>query len=71
MEKKFTRETPLFRDRTMYECIGYARQSSNKQISIGHQVKELKKSGCVVVFQETVSGAERIHSMRMKFISFT
>ena len=53
MEKKFIREKPLFRDRPEYKCIGYARQSTNKQISIGPQVEELKKAGCVVVFQET------------------
>ena len=48
-ETKFTREKPLFRDRPEYKCIGYARQSTNKQISIGAQVEELKKAGCVVV----------------------
>tara|TARA_Y100001968_G_scaffold1015_1_gene783 strand:- start:239 stop:430 length:192 start_codon:yes stop_codon:yes gene_type:complete len=53
-QAKFQREKPLFRDRTEYKSIGYARQSTHKQISIGAQVEELKKAGCVVVFQETV-----------------
>ncbi len=39
--------------------IGYARQSTNKQISIGAQIEELKEAGCVVVFQETVSSADK------------
>ena len=39
---KFQREKPLFRDKPEYKCIGYARQSTNKQISIGAQVEELK-----------------------------
>ena len=54
MEKKFIREKPLFRDKPAYKCIGYARQSTNKQISIGAQVDELTEAGCVVIFQETV-----------------
>ncbi len=56
---KFQREKPLFRDRPSYKSIGYARQSTSKQISIGGQVEELKKAGCVVVFQETVSSADK------------
>ncbi len=56
---KFQREKPLFRDRPEYKSIGYARQSTNKQISIGAQVEELKKAGCLVVFQETVSSANK------------
>ena len=59
MEKKFIREKPLFRDRPEYKCIGYARQSTNKQISIGAQIEELKKAGCLVVLQETVSSADK------------
>ena len=59
MGKKFTREKPLFRDRLSYKSIGYARQSTNKQISIGAQVEELKNAGCVVVFQEMVSSANQ------------
>jgi hypothetical protein len=59
MEKKFIREKPLFRDRPEYKCIGYARQSSNKQICLSAQVEELKKAGCVVVFQETVSSTDK------------
>ena len=58
-QAKFQREKPLFRDKPEYKCIGYARQSTNKQISIGAQVEELKKAGCVVVFQETVSSADK------------
>ena len=58
-QTKFQREKPLFRDKPEYKCIGYARQSTNKQISIGAQVEELKKAGCVVVFQETVSNADK------------
>ena len=58
-QTKFQRKKPLFRDRPEYKCIGYARQSTNKQISIGAQVEELKKAGCVVVFQETVSSADK------------
>ena len=56
---KFQRKKPLFRDKPEYKCIGYARQSTNKQISIGAQVEDLKKAGCVVVFQETVSSADK------------
>ena len=59
IETKFTREKPLFRDRPEYKCIGYARQSTNKQISIGAQIEELKKAGCLVVLQETVSSADK------------
>ena len=58
-QTKFQREKPLFRDRPEYKSIGYARQSTNKQISIGAQVEELKKAGCLVVFQETVSSANK------------
>merc|ERR1712224_1149816 len=32
---------------------------TNKQISISAQIEELKKAGCVVVFQETVSSADK------------
>ena len=56
---KFQREKPLFRDRPDYKSIGYARESSNKQISLGNQVAALKNAGCVVVFQETVSSASK------------
>ena len=59
MEKKFTREKPLFRDKPNYKSIGYARQSANKQISISAQVEELKNNGCFVVFEETVSNANK------------
>jgi len=59
MGKKFAREKPLFRDRPSYKSIGYARQSTSKQISIGAQVEDLKNAGCFVVFQETVSSANK------------
>ena len=58
-QTKFQREKPLFRDKPEYKCIGYARQSTNQQIFIGSQVEELKKAGCVVVFQETVLSADK------------
>ena len=58
-QSKFQREKPLFKERPEYKSIGYARQSSSKQISISAQVDELKKAGCVVVFQETVSSANK------------
>ena len=58
-QTKFQRKKPLFRDRPDYKTIGYARQSTNKQISIGAQVEELKKAGCLVVFKETVSSAKK------------
>ena len=53
------REKRLFTKRPEYKSIGYARQSSSKQISISAQVDELMKAGCVVVFQETVSTANK------------
>ena len=56
---KFHREKPLFRDRPHYKSIGYARQSTNKQISIDSQIEELRKAGCVAVFQETISIADK------------
>ena len=59
IQTNFQREKPLFRDRPEYKSIGYARQSTTNQISIGAQVEELKKAGCVVVFQETVSSANK------------
>ena len=59
MEKKFSREKPLFRDRPSYKSIEYVRQSTNKQISIGAQVAELNKAGCLIVFQETISSANK------------
>ena len=58
-QSKFQREKPLFSERPEYKSIGYARQSSSKQLSISAQVDELKKAGCVVVFQETVSSANK------------
>ncbi len=56
---KFQREKLLFRERPKYKSIGYARQSTNKQISIGLQVEQLKKAGCSVVLRETVSGSSK------------
>ena len=58
-KNKFQREKPLFRDRPDYRSIGYARQPTNKQISISAQVEELKEAGCVVVFHESVSSADK------------
>ena len=58
-QSKFQRKKPLFRERPEYKSIGYARQSTNKQILIGAQVEELKKAGCLVVFEETVSSANK------------
>jgi len=49
---KFIRQTPLFSKRAQYKSIGYARQSSNKKISITAQIEELKNAGCLDVFQE-------------------
>ena len=56
---KFHRKKPLLRERHEYKSIGYARQSSNKQISIGDQVEKLEKAGCVHVFQEIVSSSNK------------
>ena len=59
MNSKFNRQTPLFRKRPRYKSIGYARQSANKKISIDSQVEELKKAGCIVVFQEPLSNKNK------------
>ena len=59
IQTKFQRKKPLFRERPTYKCIGYARHSTNKQISIRDQVEELKRAGCVVVFQEAVSSTDK------------
>ena len=53
------KEKPLFGYRLEYKSIGYASQITNKQISIDAQVEELQKAGCLVVFQETVSSANK------------
>ena len=58
-QTKFKREKPLFIDRPDYKTIGYARQSTNKQISIDAQVEELMRAGCLVVFKETVSSTKK------------
>lgn len=59
MKRKFSRQTSLFSEKPQYKSIGYARQSTNKQISIDAQIEELKNAGCVVVFQETGSSASK------------
>ena len=59
MKSKFIRQTPLFTKRPWYKSIGYARQCANKKISIDSQVEELKKAGCVVVFQEPLSNKNK------------
>ncbi len=55
MKNKFTRQTPLFTKRPRYKSIGYARESTNKRISISSQAEKLKKAGCIVVFEEKAS----------------
>ena len=52
-------EKPLFKDKPRYKSIGYARQSTNNQISNGAQVEELLKADCLVVNQETISSANK------------
>ena len=59
MKSKFHRQTPLFSERTQYKSIGYARESTNKQIFIFEQIEELKNAGCIFVFQETVDNANK------------
>ncbi len=59
MRKNFSRKKLLFREKPKYNSIGYARQSTNKEISIDGQVEELKNAGCVIVFQETISNANK------------
>ncbi len=49
----------LFSEKPSYKSIGYARQSSQEQISIAAQIEELKKSGCVVIFEETVNNSSK------------
>ena len=59
MGKKFIRQKSLFPEKPRYKSIGYARQNTNTQISIDAQIEELKNTGCVVVFQETISSANK------------
>ena len=59
MKSKFHRQSPLFSKRPRYKSIGYARASTNKQISIDDQIEELTNSGCFVVFQETFNSANK------------
>ena len=47
-------ERPSFMDKPNYKSIGYARVSTSGQTTEG-QVVDLKKEGCCVVFQETIS----------------
>ncbi|WP_081215451.1 recombinase family protein [Prochlorococcus marinus] len=51
-KRKF--ERPSFMDKPNYKSIGYARVSTSGQTTEG-QVTDLKKEGCCVVFQETIS----------------
>tara|TARA_B100000965_G_scaffold246515_1_gene206949 strand:+ start:443 stop:1069 length:627 start_codon:yes stop_codon:yes gene_type:complete len=55
MKSKFIRRTALFTERYRHKSIGYARQGASKKIPIDSQVEELKKAGCVLVFQEPLS----------------
>ena len=55
MKRKFNRQTQLFSERPKFKSIGYARESSNTQVSIGNQIEELKNEGCCIVFQETIN----------------
>ena len=59
MKSKFHRQSPLFSKRPPNKTIGYARASTNKQISIDDQIEELTNSGCFVVFQETFNIANK------------
>ncbi len=59
MKKKFTRQKQLFSERPDYKSIGYAREITNKQISISEQVEELKNAGCDVVFHERVNSSQK------------
>ena len=47
-------ERPSFMDKPNYKSIGYARVSTSGQTTES-QVSDLKKEGCCVVFQETIS----------------
>ena len=47
-------ERPSFMDKPNYKSIGYARVSTSGQTTES-QVADLKKEGCCVVFQETIS----------------
>ena len=59
MTTHFKRSKALLSEKSLYKSIGYARQSTTKQSSIGGQVQALKDAGCVVVFQETISSASK------------
>ena len=59
MGNKFNRRKILFRIRPRYKSIGYARQSANKEISVGDQVEKLENAGCIAVFQDVVSSSNK------------
>ena len=59
MSRKFERKNLLFSERPSYKSIGYARQGSHELISIATQIEELKNSGCVVIFVETVINSSK------------
>ncbi len=52
--EKFQRKEPLFSEKPQYKSIGYARASTSGQTKEG-QVADLKKEGCCVVFEESIS----------------
>ncbi len=52
--EKFKRKKPLFSEKPKYKSIGYARVSTSGQTAEG-EVVDLKKEGCCVVFEETIS----------------
>ena len=59
MGKKFNRRKILFRSRPRYNSIGYARQSANKEISVGYQVEKLENAGYIAVFQDVYSSSNK------------
>ncbi len=59
MKRKFERQSLLFSERPSYKSIGYAREDSQEQISIAAQNKELKNSGCVIIFEESVNSSSK------------
>ena len=59
MRRKFERKGLLFSERPSYKSIGYARKGSQEQISIDAQIEELKKSGCVFIYEETVNSSSK------------
>ena len=59
MGNKFNRRKILFRSRQRYKSIGYARQSANKEISVGYQVEKFENAGCIAVFQDVYSNSNK------------